>query len=108
DRNLLRFEQREGMLRNILAPQVPALAAGHAESVLAEVLAQTNVARSQIRGWVLHPGGRDVLNALRQKLSLKESDLRWSAAVLEEFGNLSSSSLFFVLQTALSDSAPSG
>jgi len=108
DRELLRFEQKEGMLRNILLPQVPGRAAEHAGTVLQNVLAVANIARSQIVGWILHPGGRDVLIALRDKFGLTEHDVRWSAAVLREFGNLSSPSVLFVLQAALADSAPSG
>ena len=46
--------------------------------------------------------------ALRDHLELNEADLRWSSAILEEFGNLSSASVFFVLQEALSDSGPGG
>ena len=80
----------------------------HAANVLQDVLSAAKVPRSQVAGWVLHPGGRDVLVALREKLGLKDHDLRWSAAVLREFGNLSSASVFFVLQTALADSAPNG
>jgi alkylresorcinol/alkylpyrone synthase len=108
ERELLRFEQKDGRLRNILKPQVPARAGLHAPVVLREVLAAADVPRSQVAGWVLHPGGRDVLLALRERLELTEHDLRWSATVLREFGNLSSASVFFVLQTALADSAPSG
>ena len=37
-RDALRFEQRGGLLRNILTREVPALAARHAEHVLDEVL----------------------------------------------------------------------
>jgi alkylresorcinol/alkylpyrone synthase len=39
---------------------------------------------------------------------LTEADLRWSAAVLREFGNLSSPFVFFVLQAALAGGAPGG
>jgi predicted naringenin-chalcone synthase len=108
DRDLLRFEQKNGMLRNILAPQVPSLAAGHAGKLFTDTLSQTNVERSQIAGWILHPGGRDVLAALREKLELSEYDVRWSEAVLREYGNVSSSSVYFVLQNALNGSVPSG
>jgi predicted naringenin-chalcone synthase len=107
-RDLLRFEHKAGMLRNILTPQVPAVAAEHAANVLDQVLARARVPRSQVTGWVMHPGGRDVLLALRERLGLTAHDLRWSAAVLRDFGNLSSASLYFVLQAALADSAPSG
>jgi predicted naringenin-chalcone synthase len=108
DRDLLRFEQKNGMLRNILAPQVPALAARHAEKVLGDTLAQAGVPREKIVGWILHPGGRDVLLALREALKLSALDVRWSEAVLREFGNVSSPSVFFVLQKALADSVPRG
>jgi alkylresorcinol/alkylpyrone synthase len=107
-RDLLRFEHKDGMLRNILSPQVPAVAAQHAATVLHQVLARAGVQRSQVTGWVMHPGGRDVLLALSERLGLSEHDLRWSAAVLREFGNLSSASMYFVLQAALGDSAPGG
>ena len=108
DRDVLRFEQRQGMLRNILRPEVPALAAAQAEQVLKQVLARANLRQADINAWVFHPGGREILTALEQRLGLKSADLRWSATVLENYGNLSSASIFFVLQTALADSAPSG
>ena len=108
DRDQLRFEQKAGRLRNILAPQVPEIASVHAEKVFTDALAQSALSRSEIKGWVLHPGGRDVLLALRDTLHLHEHDTRWSETVLRKYGNLSSSSLFFVLDAALHDSAPDG
>ncbi len=107
-RDLLRFEQTGGLLRNILSPAVPELAAEHAASMLAANLAASGVAREEIRGWVIHPGGRDVLKTLGGRLGLNDADLRWSASVLREYGNVSSSSLYFVLDAALHDSAPAG
>src|SRR6185436_6441554 len=101
DRDLLRFEQKNGMLRNILTSEVPALASQHAGKVFDEVLSRHKVGRSQVRGWVLHPGGREILVALRERLALQDADLRWSEAVLREYGNLSSASLYFVVQAAL-------
>ncbi len=108
ERDLLRFEQRQGMLRNVLSPQVPVLAAEQAGRVLDGVLKRAGVDRGKIRAWILHPGGRDVLAALGGRLGLPEADLRWSAAVLNEYGNLSSASLYFVLQAALMGGAPGG
>lgn len=108
NRDLLRFEQKDGMLRNILAPQVPEIAAEQVQRVLEQVLANAGAKLDEVRGWVLHPGGRDVLAALRQRLGLTEEDVRWSTAVLGEYGNLSSPSVFFVLQSALRDSVPRG
>ena len=108
ERDLLRFEQRTGMLRNILTPQVPALAGRHAAAVFHQVTTAADLDGSDISGWVLHPGGRDVLSALRDGLKLSEQDTRWSERVLRDFGNVSSSSVFFVLEAAFCDSAKPG
>ena len=59
-------------------------------------------------GWILHAGGREVLAALQQRLGFRAEDLQRSAAVLREFGNVSSPFVFFVLERALAESAPGG
>ncbi|MES2859581.1 MAG: 3-oxoacyl-[acyl-carrier-protein] synthase III C-terminal domain-containing protein [Pseudomonadota bacterium] len=107
-RDALRFEQRSGLLRNILTREVPGLAATHAERVLDAVLGAEGLQRGDITGWIWHAGGRDVLAALRQQLNLSEADVRHSAAMLREYGNLSSAFVYFVLQAALAADAPGG
>jgi len=107
-RDELRFEQRGGMLFNILKPSVSKLAAATAEEVLGRTLNSAGKTRADIRAWNFHPGGRDVLLALRDQLSLSESDLRHSADILRAFGNLSSPSVLFVLDFTLRNNAPAG
>ncbi|MES2978480.1 MAG: 3-oxoacyl-[acyl-carrier-protein] synthase III C-terminal domain-containing protein [Pseudomonadota bacterium] len=107
-RDALKFEQRGGMLRNILTREVPALAAEHADDVLVKVLAECGVPRESIRAWIMHAGGRDVLLALERRMSLEPQDLRYSAAMLREYGNLSSAFVYFVLKAALDDGAERG
>jgi predicted naringenin-chalcone synthase len=107
-RDTLRFSHQDGMLRNILLPQVPQIAGEEAAKLLAESLAGAGVKRDRVAGWVLHTGGRDVLLALRDKLGLAEADVRHSAAVLREFGNISSPTVYFVLNRALHDTVPDG
>ena len=107
ERDSLRFSHQNGMLRNILRPQVPQIASEIAKELLAESLAAAAVQRAQITGWILHTGGRDVILALRKKLELSEADVRHSSAVLREFGNISSPTVYFVLERALRD-VPAG
>ena len=107
-RDILRFSHKNGMLRNILTPEVPQVAGVEAARLFASSLAAAGVNRDQITGWILHAGGRDVLLALRAKLGLAEPDVRHSAAVLREFGNVSSPTVYFVLERALRDSVPDG
>jgi predicted naringenin-chalcone synthase len=108
ERNALMFEQRGGMLRNVLGRTVPALAAEYAARVLLTVLQRTGLTANDIAAWIMHAGGRDVLLALQQRLQLDAQDLRYSAAMLREYGNLSSAFVFFVLEAALADDAPDG
>ena len=107
-REALMFEQRHGMLRNILTRPVPQLAAEYVSQVLGTMLRRTRLDISQIGAWIMHAGGRDVLLALEERLGLAPRDLKYSAAVLREYGNLSSAFVYFVLQAALAGDAAGG
>ena len=104
-RSALRFEQRQGLLRNILTRQVPRLAAEHANQLMQQSLAQAGIRQSEIGAWIMHAGGRDVLLALQKQMDIDPAALRYSAAILREYGNLSSATVYFVLQAALADDA---
>jgi alkylresorcinol/alkylpyrone synthase len=107
-RDILRLSHKNGMLRNLLAPEVPQVAGVEAARLFSTTLAAADLRREQIVGWILHTGGRDVLLALRENLGLTAADVRHSAAVLRAFGNISSPTVYFVLERALKDAAPAG
>ena len=107
-RETLMFQQRHGMLRNVLTRPVPELAAKYAGEVLETVLRRTGLDAAHIAAWIMHAGGRDVLLALQERLRLPPQKLAYSAAVLREYGNLSSAFVYFVLQAALAGGAAGG
>ncbi len=107
-RKALMFEQRDGMLRNILTREVPVLAADYAHRVLATVLGRARLNSGDIAAWIMHAGGRDVLLALERRFELDHEAFVYSAAMLREYGNLSSAFVYFVLEAALADAAPGG
>jgi predicted naringenin-chalcone synthase len=108
DRELLRFEQRDGMLRNVLDKSIPLLVVEHVQQVFAELQKLTGIEKSGIAEWILHAGGRDVLAAIQTGFGLSADQLRWSAQVLRDFGNISSPSIIFALENALRANAPGG
>jgi predicted naringenin-chalcone synthase len=108
ERDALRFEHTGGVLRNVLTPEVPALAAAHAQIVLEDVLGREGLGRDEIGTWLWHAGGRKVLEALQHQFNLSAAELRWSRQVLNDYGNLSSAFVYFVLEAALEDRAPAG
>ncbi len=108
EREALKFETRQGMLRNILTRPVPRLAAEHAQQVLHTALGNAGIAPGDISAWIMHAGGRDVLLELQDRLDISAHDLRYSADMLRQFGNMSSAFVYFVLQAALHDNAKPG
>lgn len=100
DRDKLRFEQRDGKLRNLLHRSVPQLAAG-AVGQLWRDRGPRPVARV-----VTHTGGRDVLEALAPVVA--PHSLAASEATLRDFGNMSSPSVLFALDRTLRETSPNG
>ena len=107
-RDALRFEARGGVLRNILTPEVPALAGRQAARLLRDALKDAGLAPPDIRAWIWHAGGQRVLEELRTAARLAAADMERSARVLSEFGNLSSPFVYFVLELARRERAPDG
>ena len=98
DRDKLRFEQRNGKLRNLLHRSVPELAAGAVGRLWAER------GPRPVAQVVTHPGGRDVLDALEPVLA--PYSLAASARMLRDHGNMSSPAVLFALEESLKTAAP--
>jgi predicted naringenin-chalcone synthase len=100
NRDKLRFEQRNGKLRNLLHRSVPELAAAAVEN-LWQQRGDRAVARV-----VAHAGGRDVLEAIAPVVA--PYSLEASARVLRDCGNMSSPSVLFALEETLKQESPNG
>ncbi len=53
--------------------------------------------------WAVHAGGRSILDSVQQGLHLAPNALRYSRAILRDYGNMSSATLMFVLAAILRD-----
>ncbi|MDP1580140.1 MAG: stilbene synthase [Candidatus Didemnitutus sp.] len=98
ERDKLRFEQRDGKLRNLLHRSVPELAAVAVGRLWAERGARP------VASVVTHPGGRDVLEALSPVLA--PYSLAASTQMLREHGNMSSPAVLFALEENLKMALP--
>ncbi|MCP3100641.1 type III polyketide synthase [Myxococcus sp. K15C18031901] len=85
----------------ILSAKVPQLVKDHVRRNVEDFLVEQGLRRSDIRHWVAHTGGPRVLQAFEEALELESSALSRSWASLQEVGNLSSSSVLFVLGETL-------
>ena len=104
-RELMTWNIRDSGFDMILSGQVPTAVhdavRGHAENILGGASA------SSIDLWGVHPGGRSVLDAVERALELAPTALDASREVLRRFGNMSSATVMFVLESLLR-TAPGG
>lgn len=82
-----------------LGPEVPRHLEASVLPFVDELLKPTPWSRNDVKGWPVHPGGRRVLEAVRQALGA--DDLPESYDVLARCGNMSSATILFVLEQSL-------
>jgi predicted naringenin-chalcone synthase len=104
--NKVGFTQEEGKLRIILAAEIRDLAGPMIERCLRDLLEPRGLSREDIRFWVLHPGGRKVIDAASKHLGLGEEEIGYARRVLRDYGNMSSPTALFVLEDVVKSGKP--
>lgn len=95
------WDSAQGKFSFYLDPDIPYVVGAHAELVVGRLLAGTGLRRSDISHWLVHSGGKKVIDALRVNLGLTRYDVRHTTGVLRDYGNLSSGSFLFSYERLL-------
>jgi alkylresorcinol/alkylpyrone synthase len=90
----------------VLDPGVPSIVRAHLKDELDSFVKSNNLEIPDIATWVSHPGGPKVLIAIAEALNITQDDLQVSWNHLKEFGNLSSSSVLFILKDTMKFKCP--
>jgi len=96
-RETIRFVHKNGQLHNQLSLKLPDLVGKAAAEVVAEVLKARSLAVADVKHWALHTGGEKIINAVRDEIGIPEERLTATRKVLSEFGNMSSPTVWFVM-----------
>jgi 3,5-dihydroxyphenylacetyl-CoA synthase len=91
------LQHREGKLRIVLGASIQHLAAPMIEKALQPLLQRHGLSRTHIGFWVVHPGGRKVIDNVQKHFGMTDDQLRFSRTVLRNYGNMSSPTVMFVL-----------
>jgi alkylresorcinol/alkylpyrone synthase len=94
---LMGFDLTDGGLKIVMLPRVPRFVRQELPGCVADFLAAHGLRREQITHFLLHPGGRKVLEGLQERLELTAAQTALSWRVLRDYGNLSSATVLFVL-----------
>lgn len=62
-----------------------------------------NQASSNPNYWAIHPGGVRIVEAVKKSLGLSDDDVKYSLDVLENYGNMSSPTILFILKKILDE-----
>ena len=107
-REEIRFIHKQGQLHNQLSLRLPELVDQAAAEVVADVLSSQNLKTADVRHWALHTGGEKIINAVRDRVGIPEDQLRPTRKVLSEYGNMSSPTVWFVLDEILEAGVAAG
>ncbi|MFA6294331.1 MAG: type III polyketide synthase [Victivallales bacterium] len=105
-RDELRYRNDGGLLRNYLSIKVPVIGAKTISEVTSRLIERHGLSKDDIDWWAVHPGGTLVLAQVAKKMKLDEKALRFSYDVFENYGNMSSPSVLFVLKDILEKAHP--
>ncbi|CUH94616.1 hypothetical protein P22_0682 [Propionispora sp. 2/2-37] len=87
---------------------IPSIIRNYLPDLVAQACANWQVDKSAIENFVVHPGGVKVLKAYAESLALDDAVFHDAYDVLARYGNMSSATIFFVLEKFLAENAAAG
>ncbi len=84
-----------------LSVYVPSLIKESIHSLMEKLFQKSNITKDKIDYYALHPGGMKILEACEEALGITKEQNEISYNVLREYGNMSSVTIFFVLNRYL-------
>jgi predicted naringenin-chalcone synthase len=107
-RETIRYVHKKGQLHNQLSLKLPELVKKAAAEVVSDVLLSQGLSTGDVKHWALHTGGEKIINAVRDEIGIPEGKLAATRKVLSEYGNMSSPTVWFVLDEIQKNGAASG
>jgi alkylresorcinol/alkylpyrone synthase len=105
---VLGWDVRDSGFHIVLGRDLPELVRLHVGEEVRDFLAAHDLKPEDVTGWVCHPGGPKVLDALEESLGLPATALETSRRSLAEVGNMSSASVPHILRDTLALRPPPG
>lgn len=86
--------------------ELPAIAEDELGGLVDAFLADHGLERGDIDHWLVHPGGRGIIEGVQKGLSLPEEQVEISHGILADFGNMGTPSSFYVLKRTVEQRDP--
>ncbi len=89
-----------------LARELPDIVAEELAELVQAFLRSNQMSTRHIEHWMLHPGGRRIVEQARDALGLSDEDVEISWKALAEHGNVGTPSIFYVLNSTIEKRRP--
>src|ERR1700746_190087 len=106
--DVMGWEVADDGLRAIFSRDIPKLVTARLQDAPSEFLARHGLVIDNIDRFVCHPGGTKVIAALEHAFGLAQGALVEARAVLRDYGNMSATTVMFVLERMLAQARASG
>ncbi|MBM75102.1 MAG: type III polyketide synthase [Proteobacteria bacterium] len=97
------WSEEHGKFYFNLDRDVPYVLGAHADQPIAKLLAPFGLQIRDVSHWIVHSGGKKVLDALKYTLGITAHDIRHTVSLLRDCGNLGSGSFLFAYERLLKE-----
>ena len=92
----------------VLDVEIPDTLREGGSAFIDELIGRQGLERGDVDGWLVHPGGPRIVDAVRDAAGIDEEDVALSRTVLRDFGNMSSATALYVLDRQLERTGGAG
>lgn len=92
----------------VFSQNIPAFISQNVRNDVTSFLAKHQLKLSDIRNFIFHPGGKKVLTAYEEALSMDDDSLKNTREVMINYGNMSSPTVLYVLEKFFSEGYEEG
>ncbi len=97
------WDDRAGKFRFFLDREIPYVLGVNVEKPVGRLLGAHGLKRRDISHWIVHSGGKKVIDAIKYNIGITAFDVRHTTSVLRDYGNLSSASFLFSYKRLLEE-----
>ncbi|MEP7291112.1 MAG: type III polyketide synthase [Chloroflexota bacterium] len=100
------FKVTDQGFRMYLSSYVPDVLAANVCALLERLLSRHGLQNENVKFWAIHPGSKKIVEYIQEQLQLTDDQVRHSLCTLCNYGNMSSATVLFVLESIMRTGSP--